>query len=217
MNDVAKDSPESQPWLTAERLGAFTDGVIAIIITILVLEIHVPTGHDFASEGWMSFLEEIARDVMVYFLSFLLILAYWLQHHAMFHYVARVNRTVIWLNGLFLFLLSLSPFTTSMAGEYRDVPVIEAVFGFNAFLSGVVLFAMWTHASRTPYLLRRPIEPDLHRSMARRFLVAPTVIFLGLGVSLFNFHVAALVYFSVPFFYLSHRIVDTRWHQNGDQ
>ena len=204
-------------WLPAERLGGFTGGGIAIIITILVLEIHVPVGHDFATEGWGPFLEEIEREIMVYFLSFLLIMVFWLQHHVMFHYVERVNRTVIWLNGMFLFLLSLSPFTTSLAAEYRGIPFIEAVFGVNGFLSGIALFAMWAYASRNPYLLRKPIEPGVRRSMGRRILVAPAVILLGLGASLIDFRVATFLYFCIPFFYLSHWIADTRWHQKGDQ
>ena len=199
------------PWLTVERLGAFTDGVIAIIITILVLEIHVPPGHDFAEEGVLSFLKEIEDEIKVYLLSFVLILAYWLQHHVMFHYIARTDRPLILLNGAFLFLLSLSPFTTAMAVEYRGVPVAETIFAATYFLSGLLFFGMWRYATRSAQLLHHPIDADVRRSMDRRILLAPVLSLLGILVGLIDFHLAGLVFLSIPLFYLRHWVVDSSW------
>ena len=128
MNDIHKDDAKRTPWLTVERLGAIADGVIAIIITILVLGIEVPESHDFKAEGAVSLVQKFARDIMVYLLSFALIWVYWLQHHVIFHYVARTDRPLVFFNGLFLFLLSLSPFTTKLAGTYRGETFAEVVF-----------------------------------------------------------------------------------------
>jgi len=215
MNDVAKGGVKPEPWLTAERLGTFTDGVIAIVITILVLEVHVPKGYDFASEGIFSFLREIEHEATGYFLSFFLILVYWLQHHVMFHYVARTDRKLILLNGVFLFLLSFSPFTTAMAAEYRGVPIVDAIFGVNYFLSGVMFLLMWRYATRNAHLLHKPIDAIVLRSMDRRILVAPALSLLGIVVAFFNFYAAACIYISIPFFYLRHWVVDTSWRTEG--
>ncbi len=211
MNDMPKDDVKRVPWLTVERLGTINDGVIAIIITILVLEIQVPEGHDFGAEGASSLMHKMSRDIMMYLLSFSLIGVFWLQHHVIFHYVARTDRTFVFLNGLFLFLLSLSPFTTKLAGTYRGVKFAEVVFGINLLLSGVMLLVMWRYVVRKQDLLRKPVAIAVVRSMSRRIMIAPVVILLGMAVSTFNFHLAALMYFSIPLFYLRHWLVDTSW------
>jgi uncharacterized membrane protein len=211
MNDLYEGKVERVPWLTIERVGAVTDGVIAIIITLLVLEIKVPENHDFGAEGIGSFLYKASRDIMVYLLSFALIGAFWLQHHVIYHYLARTDRTFVFLHGLFLFLLSLSPFTTKLASAYRGVKAAEVVFGINFMLSGVSLLVLWQYAVRNKYLLRKPVDAAVVRSMRRRIMIAPALVLLGMIVSTFNFHVGAVVYFSIPLFYLKHRLIDTSW------
>lgn len=211
MNEMTKNEARWAPWLTVERVGAITDGVVAIIITLLVLEISVPEDHDFGVEGAASLMRKVSHDIMVYFLSFCLIGALWLQHHVIFHYVVRTDRVFVFLNGLFLFLLSLSPFTTELAGAYRGERFAEAVFGTNFLLSGVSLLLLWQYAVDKGRLLRRPIDAAVVRSMRRRILVAPALILLGMAVSTLNFRLGALIYFSIPLMYLKHRLADTSW------
>lgn len=199
------------PWLTPERLSAFTDGVLAIIITILVLGIEVPQDADATLQGVLSLLAKLEHDVLVYFLSFFLILTYWLQHYILFHYVKRVNRALVFWNGAFLFLLSLSPFTTGLAGAYRGIPLADAVFGVNYCLCGLAFFGMWRYCVRNPHLLDRPVAPEVQRNMDRRVLAAPLLSLAGIFVALIDFHLAALVFLSIPFVYARHSLIDTRW------
>ena len=106
----------SKPLLgfSVERLNAFTDGVLAIVITILVLGIDIPEDHKFSEQGLIAFLSKISRDVVMYAASFLLVGAYWVQHHSVFQFLGRCNRVVIWLNILFMFPLTLAPFLTKL-------------------------------------------------------------------------------------------------------
>ena len=210
MSDT-KPNGKRAAWLSPERLGAITDGVVAIIITILVLGIEVPKGHEFARDGTLAFLRQVEHEVIVYCLSFFLIGTFWLQHHVMFHYISRTNRTMIGLNGLFLFMLSLSPFTTALASEYRDVPLANVIFGLTYFLSGLTFFAMWRYCAAGNRHLRRPIDPAVARSMSRRILVAPALSLLGILVMSVNFHAGALVYISIPLFYARHWLIDSSW------
>lgn len=212
MNGTGQEELSTRPWLTAERLGAFTDGVMAIIITILVLEIDIPRDYDFAEQGVGTFLETLGLEVRIYLISFLLIGTYWLLHHVLFHYVVRVNRAFIAWNCLFLFLISLSPVTTDLAGEYRHVPVLQSVFGLNYMLSGVVFYVMWWYCTRNPYLLRRPVSPEVRRSMDIRLLIAPVLSLLGILVSTVSLPYGSLVFVAIPFFYLRHRLVDKSWN-----
>ena len=113
------------------RLEAFSDGVIAIIITIMVLELKVPHGADIASllHQWPVFSS--------YVLSFLFVGIYWVNHHHLLHTVRRVTGGVLWTNLHLLLWLSLVPFTTGWMGENHYAPVPTAVYGANLLLSGV--------------------------------------------------------------------------------
>jgi uncharacterized membrane protein len=112
------------------RLEAFSDGVIAIIITIMVLELKVPHGTDFSALAplWPVFLS--------YVLSFIYVGIYWNNHHHMLHAVTRVSGRVLWANLHLLFWLSLTPFTTGWMGENHFAPLPVAVYGFGLLMNG---------------------------------------------------------------------------------
>jgi uncharacterized membrane protein len=105
--------------MTKGRLEAFSDGVIAILITIMVLELHRPEGHELAD------LKKVVPTLLVYLLSFVLVAIYWNNHHHLMQIVERVDGAVLWANMHLLFWLSLVPWATSWMGDNvrRAVPV----------------------------------------------------------------------------------------------
>jgi uncharacterized membrane protein len=111
------------------RLEAFSDGVIAIIITIMVLDLKVPADPSPAAllHLWPIFLS--------YVLSFLLVAIYWVNHHHMIHLVHRVDAPMLWMNINLLFWLSLTPFVTAYMGEHRATPLSVALYGAVQVLS----------------------------------------------------------------------------------
>ena len=113
------------------RLEAFSDGVIAIIITIMVLEMKVPHGDTWSELGklWPVFLS--------YVLSFANVGIYWNNHHHMLHAVQRVNGGILWANMHLLFWLSLMPFTTGWMGENHFSPLPVAVYAFDLLMCAV--------------------------------------------------------------------------------
>lgn len=129
------------------RVEAFTDGVVAIIITIMVLELKVPHGEDFAAllPVWPVFLS--------YILSFIYVGIYWNNLHNMFHTVKQVDGRVLWANLHLLFWLSLMPVSTAFMGENHFAPVPVAIYGADLFLCAV---AYWILASQ----LRRLHDTD---------------------------------------------------------
>ena len=104
------------------RLEAFSDGVIAIIITIMVLELEVP--HD---PTWQSYVDKMPVFVS-YVLSFVFVGEYWASHHHLFHKIKKINTTAIWLNMLSLFWLSLIPFATATMGENNFKSITVTIF-----------------------------------------------------------------------------------------
>ncbi|HVR60772.1 MAG TPA: TMEM175 family protein [Polyangia bacterium] len=117
--------------MTKGRLEAFSDGVIAILITIMVLELKVPHGADLAA------LRAIGPVFLAYALSFVFVGIYWNNHHHMLHATERINGTILWANHHLLFWLSLVPFGTWWMGETHLAPLPTAVYGIVLLASGV--------------------------------------------------------------------------------
>ena len=113
------------------RLEAFTDGVMAIIITIMVLELKVPEG--FTMESLIA----VAPKLLIYLLSFVFVGIYWMNHHHMFHAAKRVTGGILWANLSLLFWLSLFPFVADWMGENLFRPLPSAAYGFILFMAGI--------------------------------------------------------------------------------
>ena len=118
------------------RLEAFSDGVIAILITILVLELKTP--HEV---GWDA-LKPVAPVFLTYVLSFINLGIYWTNHHHLLHAADGITGVILWANLHLLFWLSLVPFVTGWMGENHFAPVPTAVYGMVMFLAGVAYYIL---------------------------------------------------------------------------
>lgn len=118
------------------RLEAFSDGVLAIIITIMVLELKVPHGHE------LSDLKPLLPVFLTYILSFAYLGIYWNNHHHMMHATRRVNGTILWANLHLLFWLSLIPFATGWMGENHFTELPTALYGCVLLASSVAYFVL---------------------------------------------------------------------------
>lgn len=145
------------------RLEAFSDGVLAIIITIMVLEIKVPHGNDFNA------LKPLIPVVVSYVLSFIYIGIYWNNHHHLMHLVKNVTGGILWANLHLLFWLSLVPFTTGWIGENHFDPIPMAVYGFVLLMAAIAFFILQTIIVKSQgehSILARAIGSDLKGKMS---------------------------------------------------
>jgi len=117
--------------MSKNRLEAFSDGVLAIIITIMVLELKVPHGTDFAV------LRPLLPVFLTYVLSFVYLAIYWNNHHHLLHAAQRVNAPILWANLHLLFWLSLIPFVTGWMGENHFAELPTALYGFVLLMAGI--------------------------------------------------------------------------------
>jgi len=118
------------------RLEAFSDGVIAILITIMVLELRVPQGADWPA------LRPLLPVFLTYVLSFAFLGIYWNNHHHMLHAAERINGKVLWANLHLLFWLSLVPFVTGWMGENHFAPLPTAIYGVALLLASIAYFIL---------------------------------------------------------------------------
>ena len=119
-----------------ERLAAFSDGVIAIIITIMVLELKLPHGADWAT------LAGVAPHFLSYVLSFIYLAIYWNNHHHMLHTVTRVDGLILWANNHLLFWLSLIPAATAWLGDNVPAAVPVAVYGVALLMPAIAYYLL---------------------------------------------------------------------------
>lgn len=178
--------------MTRGRLEAFSDGVIAIIITIMVLELHPPEGHAFAD------LATLYPKFLCYVLSFVFVAIYWNNHHHLMHAVHRVNGAVLWANVHLLFWLSLVPFTTAWMGEHGADPVPVAVYGVVMLASAIAYFIL-TRALLAAQPDNSPLAEALGRDWKGKlsltaYALAIPVAFVGRWVSIGIFVAVALVW-----------------------
>jgi|SRR5436309_215821 len=117
--------------MNKQRLEAFSDGVIAILITIMVLELKIPHGADWGA------LRPLVPSLLTYVLSFVILGIYWNNHHHMLHVTDRINGKILWANLHLLFWLSLVPFVTGWMGENHFQPLPTAVYGVVLLLAAV--------------------------------------------------------------------------------
>jgi len=122
--------------MTSERVAAFSDGVIAIIITIMVLELRVPHGSD------INALAGLLPVFLAYILSFILVGIYWSNHHHMLFLTDRITGGILWANLHLLFWLSLMPFVTGWMGENHFAPLPTALYGGVLLMAGVAYYIL---------------------------------------------------------------------------
>ncbi|RMH17886.1 MAG: DUF1211 domain-containing protein [Gammaproteobacteria bacterium] len=175
------------------RLEAFSDGVLAIIITIMVLEMKVPHGEDFHA------LEPIIPVFLSYILSFVFLAIYWNNHHHLMQTVDKVSGGVLWANMHLLFWLSLVPFATGWMGENGFAPNPVALYGIVLLGAGLAYFILVRQIIARQgegSLLKRAVGKDFKGKIS---VIAYT---LGIALSFLNQWVAGAVYVLVALMWL---------------
>jgi uncharacterized membrane protein len=175
------------------RLEAFSDGVIAILITILVLELHVPADASLAA------LRPLLPVLLSYLLSFIYLGIYWNNHHHLVHAVERVDGAIMWANLHLLFWLSLVPFVTGWMGEHPDGASPTALYGGVLLMAAIAFFVLQRTILRAlgpGSRLAREVGADLKGKLS------PVIYALAIGVSFASPALAQALYAAVALLWL---------------
>ena len=179
--------------MPTNRLEAFSDAVIAIIITIMVLELRAPHGDDLRS------LVPLVPAFLSYVLSFVYLGIYWNNHHHLLHIATRASGAVLWANLNLLFWLSLFPFATAWMGENHFAALPSAAYGF-VLLMGAVAYFLLEHAimraEGPDSMLRRAVGPDWKGKLS------PVAYLTAIGVSFLAPWLAQVIYVAVALTWL---------------
>lgn len=187
------------------RLEAFSDAVIAILMTIMVLELKVPHGSDLES------LRPLLPIVLAYVLSFVYLAIYWNNHHHMLQATRKVNGKILWANMHLLFWLSLVPFVTGWMGENHFAPLPTSVYGGVLLMSGVAYSILQStivkHEGGDNELLAAAIGKDFKGKLSLFcYVLAIPLAFVNQGIS------GALYVFVAAMWFIPDRRIETKIH-----
>lgn len=179
------------------RLEALNDAVIAIVMTILVIELAVPeVPRLLATEQLHLELFEMWPRFLAYVLSFLVLGTLWSFHHILFTYIKRVDSKYTWLNILFLMFVALIPFSTAMIGEYTIFTSTPMIFyGVNAFVIMLMLNLMWWHATKNRLLVDKNIKSVELKQIKISLIIAVGSILVAIGLSFISTYIGVVMYF----------------------
>jgi uncharacterized membrane protein len=176
-----------------ERLNAFSDGVLAIIITIMVLELKVPHGAD-----WQA-LSALLPVFLSYVLSFVYIGIYWNNHHHLLHASHGINGAIMWANMHLLFWLSLIPFATGWMGENHFAELPVAVYGVSLLMPALAYYILQrciVRANRPDKTLANALGRDIKGKLSPLFYIA------GIGLAFVDPRISSALYIAVALMWL---------------
>jgi TMEM175 potassium channel family protein len=181
-----------------DRILALSDGVFAFSITLLALDLVVPSVASGPGEAatLVSQLQGEWQNFLSYFFSFFIIGVYWFSHHRNFRYIKRYDNALLWLNLVFLLFITLVPFATKLLDEYETVGISVQLYALNQAAAGFSSTLLWVYASRGHRLVDKTLDPKFVRYIAVRSLSAPMIFVASLGVAFVSPGVATFFWFS---------------------
>jgi uncharacterized membrane protein len=196
-----------------ERINTLSDGVFAIVITLLVLELRVP---EIPSQEVQNLLPLVLREtlpkVASHIVSFIVLGIYWVGHHNMFMHIKRHDRVLLWLNILFLMCVASMPFPTGLIVQYGQNEWSVIVYAGTLVATGLSLDLIWWYATTNRRLVNQDMSDDLVAFVHRRVLTAPAIYLAAILLSLVSINAAKLLFLATALLYILPNPLD-QYHQ----
>lgn len=181
--------------LGTNRIEALTDGVFAITMTLLILEIKVPILEGSSvSHELPSHLSALWPKFAAYAISFITLGVYWVGHHLQFVSIHKADRNLLWINMLFLLATGFVPFTTALMGEYWHEPLPVAIYGLNLIAVSAMIWFHWAYATHRRRLIAPEIDDGIIRSASRVILLGPLVYIFAIALAWVNTGISIALY-----------------------
>ena len=171
---------------SVERLAALSDGVFAVAMTLLVLDLHSPAAQVVHSEYdlWRA-LVALSPRLLTYLMSFLTLGIFWVGQQTQLNHLARSDRHLTWIHIAFLFAVTITPFSTMLLAEFIRYRLALLVYWINVLLLGAVLYATWGYTVRAR-LVKDDVPSDAPAAICRRIVIGQVLYALGASLCIFN-------------------------------
>lgn len=193
------------------RIAALSDGIFAVAMTLLVLDLHTPELAEGATEGALAAaLGALAPKALVWILSAMTLGIFWLGQQAQLDNLRRSDRNFAWLSFLFLAVVSALPFSTRLLSEFIELRVALAVYWLNILACGAALYLCWNYAERAA-LTREDNEPALGRAIRRRIVIAQALYFVAALIGMAKPIVGVALTIAIQLTYVFQLPLPKRW------
>ena len=217
---IGQDNPSAIPKKLLkgvpgnERIAAFSDGVFAICITLMVFQIKVPEiPANLASTELPKALLELMPSFEGFLISFVLVGIYWVGQHNIFMHIKRHDRVLMWLNNLFLLWIAFMPFPAALIAHYSDQETSIVFYATILILAGLTLDGIWWYATHHHRLVDEAVSKEMIRKVHRKVLLAPVLYLLAIPLSLLSIFAAKIIFGVVALSYIFPDPVDIYHHQ----
>jgi uncharacterized membrane protein len=184
--------------LGKNRIEALSDGIFAIVMTLLILEFRVPElPHNAPNVQVLPALLNLWPKFATYVVTFVSLGVFWIGHHNMYHAIRRADRALLWLNILFFMFVSLLPFSMSVLNAFPQTQVAPLFFGANITLIGWLLFFQWGYADSRRDMIIASVSPEYRRFVKSRMLAVPVATTLTMLVAFWSVQISLIVYVSL--------------------
>lgn len=192
------------------RIEALSDGIFAIVMTLLILEIHVPNlPHNSPNVEVVPALIALWPKFVSYIVTFVSLGFFWVGHHTMYHAIRRADRNLLWLNILFFMFVSLLPFSTSVLNAFPQAFVAPFFFGANIAVIGWILFLQWIYVSSQPDMLAHFVTARYRATVKSRMLMIPLATTLTVIICFWSVGISLAIYILLLPLYMLPGNVDT--------
>ena len=178
-----------------ERITSFSDAVMAIAITLLVIEMIIPSVNP---DLLISELSNLIPEFFSHIVSFFIIGSYWIAHYGIFKYITKYDNNLLWLNLLFLFFVSFIPFPSALLGEYTSVQLIIIIYSSNIALLGFSLWLLWFYASRNFRLISKDVNPRIIKNVKNYNMIGPLGFLISIPFTFISIFAAVIIWWITP-------------------
>jgi TMEM175 potassium channel family protein len=176
-----------------ERLAALSDGIFAVAMTLLVLDIHIPTAESVHSEAaLLRVLAALGPQWIAYGMSFLTLGIFWAGQQTQLNHLREGSRDLTWIHLAFLFAITLMPLTTRLLAEFITFRTALVLYWLNVLMPGAMLYWSWTHATRHD-LIQEDAEPEIRGAICRRILIAQSLYAFGAALCMVSNYLSIAV------------------------
>ena len=198
--------------LSKNRIEALSDGIFAIVMTLLVFDLKVSELPPHASNIELApAIYAMWPQFFSYAVSFIGLGIYWVAHHYMYHTIRRSDTVLLWLNILFFMFISLIPFSTSLLNKYSETQIAPLLYGLNLTLIGWALYLQWIYAESRKDMISDIASPLYRKSVRNRFLLIPVVATSAMIICFWSVDILLIVYaLLMPFYMLPGGIISGR-------
>jgi uncharacterized membrane protein len=180
------------------RLEAFSDGVYAIVITLLVLELKVPVLDVLTTKSFLHGLAEIAPEFVAFVFSFFIVAIFWVNHHHFFHSVQKTDWKLLWYNNFHLFWITTIPFTTALIGRYHTELVPILVYGIDMVMAALSIMLMIKYVFFRSTLLYPGFSEERKRSEFKRGFWGVYLYLAAIAGAFIHVYIALAIFILTP-------------------